>query len=97
MSIVVPDLVSNSYFPALAAEDLGYYAAEGLEAHVEVFSLPPAPWSPSATALAWYRAGMHQDEAREPLHALQRSAYVLRFTPVLAHEAPRRGRPWCSQ
>jgi len=41
MRIVVPDLVSNSYFPALAAEDLGCYAAEGLEAHVEVFA--PAP------------------------------------------------------
>ncbi len=41
MRIVVPDLVSNSYFPALAAEDLGFYAAEGLEAHVEV--LPAAP------------------------------------------------------
>jgi hypothetical protein len=42
MSIVVPDLVSNSYFPALAAEDVGYYATEGLEAHVEVFS--PQSW-----------------------------------------------------
>ena len=41
MRIVVPDLVSNSYFPALAAEDLGFYVAEGLEAHVEVF--PAAP------------------------------------------------------
>ena len=42
MRIVVPDLVSNSYFPALAAEDLGRYAAEGLEAHVEVFSRAPS-------------------------------------------------------
>jgi NitT/TauT family transport system substrate-binding protein len=42
MSIVVPDLVSNSYFPALAAKDLRYYAAEGLEAHVEVFSPTPS-------------------------------------------------------
>jgi ABC-type nitrate/sulfonate/bicarbonate transport system substrate-binding protein len=41
MRIVVPDLVSNSYFPALAAEDLGYYAAAGLEAHVDILS--PAP------------------------------------------------------
>jgi NitT/TauT family transport system substrate-binding protein len=41
MRIAVPDLVTNSYFPALAAEELGYYAAEGLEAHVELLS--PAP------------------------------------------------------
>src|ERR671918_676247 len=41
MRIAVPDLVTNSYFPALAAEELGYYAAEGLEAHVEL--LAPAP------------------------------------------------------
>jgi NitT/TauT family transport system substrate-binding protein len=39
--IAVPDLVTNSYFPALAAEELGYYAAEGLAAHVEL--LAPAP------------------------------------------------------
>jgi NitT/TauT family transport system substrate-binding protein len=41
MRIVVPDLVTNSYFPALAAEELGFYIAEGLEAHVEL--LTPAP------------------------------------------------------
>jgi NitT/TauT family transport system substrate-binding protein len=41
MRIAVPDLVTNSYFPALAAEELGYYAAEGLEAHVELLSLAP--------------------------------------------------------
>src|SRR5262245_58371012 len=61
------------------------------------FHLPPAPWWPSATAPAWYSAGMHQDEAREPLQSLQRGAYALRSTPVLTHEAPRRGRPWCGQ
>jgi NitT/TauT family transport system substrate-binding protein len=41
MHIAVPDLVTNSYFPALVAEELGYYAAEGLGAHVEL--LAPAP------------------------------------------------------
>jgi ABC-type nitrate/sulfonate/bicarbonate transport system substrate-binding protein len=50
MRLVVPDLVSNSYFPALAAEDLGCYAAEGLEAHVDILS--PAP-----SAMAALRAG----------------------------------------
>src|SRR5713101_7296629 len=36
MRIATPDLVTNSYFPALAAEELGVYREEGLEAHVEL-------------------------------------------------------------
>lgn len=33
MRIAVPDLISNSYFPAAAAADeLGFFKAEGLEA-----------------------------------------------------------------
>jgi ABC-type nitrate/sulfonate/bicarbonate transport system substrate-binding protein len=36
MRIATPDLVTNSYFPALAAEELGVYRAEGLDAHVEL-------------------------------------------------------------
>ena len=32
MRIGVPDLVSNSYFPAIAAVDLGALRAEGLDA-----------------------------------------------------------------
>jgi ABC-type nitrate/sulfonate/bicarbonate transport system substrate-binding protein len=36
MRIAVPDLVTNSYFPALAAEELGLYAAEGVDAHVDL-------------------------------------------------------------
>ncbi len=39
--IAMPDLVSNSYFPALAAEELGFYKTEGVDAHVELFA--PAP------------------------------------------------------
>jgi NitT/TauT family transport system substrate-binding protein len=34
--IATPDLVTNSYFPALAAEELGLYRDEGLEANVEL-------------------------------------------------------------
>lgn len=41
MRIAVPDLITNSYFPGLAAEELGFYKAEGLDAHVEL--LYPAP------------------------------------------------------
>lgn len=36
MRIATPDLVTNSYFPALAAEELGVYQSEGLDAHVEL-------------------------------------------------------------
>jgi len=36
ITIATPDLVTNSYFPALAAEELGLYREEGLDAHVEL-------------------------------------------------------------
>jgi len=36
VKIATPDLVTNSYFPALAAEELGVYREEGLDAHVEL-------------------------------------------------------------
>jgi NitT/TauT family transport system substrate-binding protein len=34
--IATPDLVTNSYFPALAAEEFGLYREEQLDAHVEL-------------------------------------------------------------
>ena len=36
MRIAVPDLVSNSYFPAIAAAELGFFKAEGLKAEVQL-------------------------------------------------------------
>jgi len=36
MRIAAVDLVSTTCFPALAAEELGFYEAEGLDAHVEL-------------------------------------------------------------
>jgi len=36
MRIAAVDLVSNTCFPALAAEVLGFYKAEGLDAHIEL-------------------------------------------------------------
>jgi len=41
MRMAVPDLVSNSYFPAVAAVELGYFKAEGLEVTNEL--LFPVP------------------------------------------------------
>jgi ABC-type nitrate/sulfonate/bicarbonate transport system substrate-binding protein len=46
MLIAVPDLVTNSYFPALAAEELGLYRAEGVDVHVDL--LAPALGAMSA-------------------------------------------------
>lgn len=51
MRIAVPDLVTNSYFPALAAEELGFYRAEGLDAHVELHG-------PATRAIAALREGV---------------------------------------
>jgi len=35
MKMAVPDLISNSYFPAIAAVELGFFEAEGLEMGLE--------------------------------------------------------------
>jgi NitT/TauT family transport system substrate-binding protein len=36
MKIAIPDLISPSYFPALAAAELGFFAREGLDVSVEL-------------------------------------------------------------
>lgn len=36
MKLAVPDLISNSYFPAVAAVELGFFAAEGLDVEFEM-------------------------------------------------------------
>jgi ABC-type nitrate/sulfonate/bicarbonate transport system substrate-binding protein len=41
MRIAVPDLISNSYFPAIAAVELGFFKAEGIDAELEL--LFPVP------------------------------------------------------
>jgi NitT/TauT family transport system substrate-binding protein len=38
MKIAVPDLISNSYFPAAAAVDLGFFKAEGIDMQLELVS-----------------------------------------------------------
>lgn len=37
--IAAVDLISNTCFPALAADELGYFKAEGLEARIELFAM----------------------------------------------------------
>ncbi len=41
LRIAVPDLISNSYFPAVAAVELGFFKSEGLDATIEL--LFPVP------------------------------------------------------
>ena len=36
MKLAVPDMISNSYFPAEAAVELGFFAAEGLDVELEL-------------------------------------------------------------
>jgi NitT/TauT family transport system substrate-binding protein len=36
MKLAIPDLISNSYFPALAAAELGFFADEGIAVSVEL-------------------------------------------------------------
>jgi NitT/TauT family transport system substrate-binding protein len=36
MKLAVPDMISNSYFPALAAAELGFFKEEGLDIEVEL-------------------------------------------------------------
>src|SRR5215468_7468924 len=36
MKIAVPDLISNSYFPAVAAVELGKFAEKGIDASIEL-------------------------------------------------------------
>ena len=41
LRIAVPDLVSNSYFPIIAAVELGFFKSEGFDASVDL--LFPVP------------------------------------------------------
>jgi len=50
MKLAVPDLVSNSYFPAIAAAELGFFKGEGLDVALELVV-------PVENALAAMRAG----------------------------------------
>src|SRR5947207_5502395 len=36
MKLAIPDLISNSYFPAVAAAELGFFAREGIEVSAEL-------------------------------------------------------------
>ncbi|MBI4492496.1 MAG: ABC transporter substrate-binding protein [Chloroflexi bacterium] len=65
MRIAVPDLISNSYFPAIAAVELGFFKAEGLDAQLELlFPVPKTMEALRDGALDFVAGAAHA-----PLHA----------------------------
>src|SRR5215469_11497141 len=44
MKLAVPDLISNSYFPAVAAVELGFFKEEGLDVALELIFLVDAAY-----------------------------------------------------
>jgi ABC-type nitrate/sulfonate/bicarbonate transport system substrate-binding protein len=65
MKLAVPDLVSNSYFPALAAAELGFFRAEGLDVALELLS----PADAAFAALAAGEVALVAAEAHAALSA----------------------------
>ena len=61
MRLAVPDLVSNSYFPALAAIELGFFREQGMEVDLELIS-------PAGRAMKALRDGA-VDFVAGPAHA----------------------------
>jgi ABC-type nitrate/sulfonate/bicarbonate transport system substrate-binding protein len=67
MRIAVPDLISNSYFPVIAASELGFFAAEGLNASVElVFPVSKAYEALRDGAVAFVGGSAHSALAAFP-------------------------------
>lgn len=68
LKLVLPDLVSNSYFPALAAVELGYFREEGLDVeHHMIFPVPAC-----YEALRDGKADLVAGSAHAPLAAFPR-------------------------
>jgi NitT/TauT family transport system substrate-binding protein len=84
LRVAVPDMVSNTFFPVLAAADLGFFHDEGVDASVEL--LPPA--SKSFAAL---REG-ELDFVAGPAHATLSAFPGWRGAKLLA--AVRQHLPW---
>lgn len=66
MRIAVPDLISPSYFPAIAAVDLGLAREEGLDLELELLF----PVTDAAAALRDGKIGLLAGAAHAPLYAL---------------------------
>src|SRR5215468_9354934 len=67
MKLAVPDMISNSYFPAIAAAELGFFAQEGLDVEVElVFPVDKAYAALRDGAVAFVGGSAHSALAAFP-------------------------------
>ena len=87
MRIAVPDLVTNSYFPTLAAEEFRYYAVEGLH-------LGAAPGPDAALRRLLTDAGI--DLARDGVRIASVPGSTLMRCPSWGFENPD-GRKLCTE
>lgn len=85
MRIAVIDFVTNTCFPLLAAEDLGFFKAEGLDAHVELVA-------PATKAIAGLREGSIDAYAAGSVHTVLKS--FPRWEGVKLVVALAQGIPW---
>ena len=85
MQIAVSDVVSNTSFPVLAAEELGFFKAEGLDAHVELIA-------PVTKAISALREGAADAFASGSVHAVLR--FFPRWNGVKLIAALSQGIPW---
>jgi len=83
--IAVIDFVTNTTFPLLAAEELGFFKAEGLDAHLEL--IVPAP-----KAIAALREGTADAYAAGSVHAVLKSFPSWKGVNLIA--ALSQGIPW---
>jgi NitT/TauT family transport system substrate-binding protein len=67
MKIAVPDLISNSYFPAVAAVELGFFRKEGLDVELEmIFPVSKAYEALRAGAIDFVAGSAHSALAAFP-------------------------------
>ena len=60
MKLAVPDMISNSYFPAIAAIELGFFTKAGLDVELELIF-------PVDKAYAALRSGRGRTSLADPL------------------------------
>ena len=85
MRIAVADFVTNTCFPLLAAEDLGFFKAEGLDAQIELIA-------PANKAISALREGATEAYAGGSVHSVLRSFPCWKGVKVIA--ALSQGLPW---
>jgi NitT/TauT family transport system substrate-binding protein len=85
MRIAVADLVTNTCFPLLVAEELGFLKAEGLDARVELIT-------PATKAISALRDGATDAYAGGSVHAVLRSFPSWKGVKLIA--ALSQGIPW---